>query len=274
MRPYPFHFRKAQNADLKADKEEIVGDGRSKASMGLVLTNYPVKMLRKWSHRWITRKKTVHLSFFLKSKHHLKFWWLGDCACGFLDERSIDETLVFIMGPWQDGKAAKAEGKENRSDTVKEANPSEILRMQDESLFLLADMGADRWCFYFLLHALRCVFFSGPIFESVKVLQSQKKCSELVWTGEPKSHESNIIKPSHRGVDCFIPKGVSESRLRTPLIKQMAEEIRNLRSKARLSRNLIGRWRITCLAERERVLETWHLRHISSVVIYFHLCSP
>lgn len=42
------------------------------------------------------------------------------------------------MGPWQDGKAAKAEGKENRSDTVKEANPSEILRMQD------ADMGADR----------------------------------------------------------------------------------------------------------------------------------
>lgn len=47
------------------------------------------------------------------------------------------------MGPWQDGKAAKAEGKENRSDTVKEANPSETLRMQDESLFLLADMGED-----------------------------------------------------------------------------------------------------------------------------------
>ena len=54
MRPYRFHFRKAQNADLKADKEEIVGDGRSKASMGLVLTNYPVKTLRKWSNRWIT----------------------------------------------------------------------------------------------------------------------------------------------------------------------------------------------------------------------------
>lgn len=73
VRPYPFHFRKAQNADLKADKEEIVGDGRSKASMGLVLTNYPVKMLRKWSHRWITRKRQLCIPHSL-SIVHVVFW--------------------------------------------------------------------------------------------------------------------------------------------------------------------------------------------------------
>eukprot|EP00434_Breviolum_minutum_P000562 symbB.v1.2.000489.t1/scaffold11.1/size528188/38 len=64
LQPLPSPGMKAQNADLKADKEEIVGDGRSK-----------------------------------------------------------------------DGKAAKAEGKENRSDTVKEANPSEtplIKQMAEE----------------------------------------------------------------------------------------------------------------------------------------------
>lgn len=79
-----------------------------------------------------TKKTTLHPSFFI------------NCACGFLDERSIDETLVF-MGPWQDGKAAKAEGKENRSDAVKEAkeaNPSEILRMQD------ADLGDGIFIFF------------------------------------------------------------------------------------------------------------------------------
>lgn len=65
--------------------------------------------------RWITRKKTtLHPSFFIKSKHHLKFWWFGDCACGFLDERSIDETLMFVhhgtMAGWK-GRKSRREGE-------------------------------------------------------------------------------------------------------------------------------------------------------------------